>query len=96
MKKSEEFLDNTYNAILSFYNGDGSMDDVDISDGKTLTYVRDIFELIKQNRLTDLQSYINDDYGYTPNKNYSYSLRDKISFEIECNIKFIEEIENSG
>lgn len=95
MTKSEKFLDNTYNALLSYYNGDGSTDDADKSDGITLTYIRDIFELIKQNRFDDLQSYINDDCAYTPNKNYSYSLRDKISNEIKRNIKFIEDYENN-
>lgn len=94
MKKSEKFLNRTYNSLVSFYDGDGSMSDSDISDGNTLTYVRDIFELIKANKFDDLQSYINDDVAVTPNKNYTYRLRDKISLEISNQLEFIKEIEN--
>jgi hypothetical protein len=59
------------------------------------THLGNILELIKTNRLADLQSYINDDWATTPNKNYTYKLRDKISSEIRHNINYIKNIENN-
>lgn len=81
MSKSQQFLNKIYDEV--------------ISTEQTLTHIRDIFELIEQNRFGDLKSYLNNEYAITPNKNYTYSLRDKISAEIEHYVKFIEEIENA-
>ena len=81
MSKSQQFLNKIYDEV--------------ISTEQTLTHIRDIFELIEQNRFGDLKSYLNNEYAITPNKNYTYSLRDKISAEITHHVKFIGEIENA-
>ena len=90
MSKSQQFLNKIFDEVLVFGGDDFARIDV-----QTLTHIRDIFELIKQNRFDDLKSYVNNEYAVTPNKNYMYSLRDKISAEIEHYVKFIEEIENA-
>lgn len=86
MTKSEEFLTKLQNELLF-------KDKLLYAENQ---HLRNILELIKQNRFEDLQSYINNDYRYTPNKNYAYSLRDKISAEIRHHINYIMEIENDG
>ena len=90
MSKSQQFLNKIFNEV-SEYGGD---EFTQINED-TLINIRDIFELIKQNRFDDLKSYVNNEYAITPNKNYTYSLRDKISDEIAHHVRFIEEIENA-
>lgn len=94
MSKSEEFLKTLQDSISFEYlttNGEG-IDEIIVDTDKVI-HLGNIIELIKQNRFEDLKSYINDDYANTPNKNYTYSLRDKISSEIRHHINYITEIE---
>ena len=86
MTKSEEFLTKLQNELLF-------KDKLLYAENQ---HLRNILELIKQNKFDDLKSYINNDYAYTANKNYTYSLRDKISSEIRHHINYIMEIENDG
>ena len=95
MTKSEEFLKTLQDAICFEYLITTSSTIAGISvDVDKVIDLGIILELIKQNRFEDLQSYINNDFAHTPNKNYTYSLRDKISSEIIHHINYIEEIEN--
>lgn len=86
MTKSEEFLTKLQNELLF-------KDKLLYAENQ---HLRNILELIKQNKFDDLKSYINNDYAYTANKNYAYRLRDKISAEIQHHINYIMEIENDG
>lgn len=63
-------------------------------DKETSNHINNILELIKHNKFGELNSYLNDEILYTPNKNYSYKVRDKISDEILNHNAFIAELEN--
>lgn len=91
MSKSEKFLNELQSIIGDDY--------IDINssvfiDGETSIHLNNILELIKHNRFGDLNSYLNDEILYTPNKNYTYKIRDKITDEILSHKIFIKDIEN--
>ena len=59
-----------------------------------ITHTRNIFELIKQNRFGNLEEYLSNPICRTPDGDYMYSIRDKLSAELQAGFDFIQDIEN--
>lgn len=93
--KSNEFLNNIVKELDSYidFETDELIENTKVS--LALSHIINIFQLIKDNRINDLKSYINDDIAYTDNKNYSYSVREKLAIEIYNHLEYIERIESN-
>ena len=96
MSKSTEFLTELQNRIQFNYliNPVNTVILSVMVDSETILHIGIILELLKNREYDKLNEYMNDEFTLSPNKNYSYSLRDKIKSQIQHEIMFIKDIEN--
>lgn len=87
--KSAEFLDSIFNEIVHSYY-ESPVDTCSLY----VQHTRNIFELIKQNRFGNLEEYLQNPIYRTPDADYMYSIRDKLSSELQAGFDFIQDIEN--